>query len=93
MVPELQGSPRGQGPPRMGSGSIFMQSIKILPLAEMEPEADPLLREGGKRGAQGGEGWKEVAWMVAMGFCAAGKKAVGSGCVDPVSYTHLEIFL
>ena len=59
-----------------------MQSIKILPLAEMEPEADPLLREGGKRGAQGGEGWKEVAWMVAMGFCAAGKKAVGSGCVD-----------
>ena len=59
-----------------------MQSIKILPPAEMGPEADPLLREGGKRGAQGGEGWKEVAWMGAMGFCAAGKKARESGCVD-----------
>ena len=66
----------------MESGSIFMQSIKILPPAEMGPEADPLLREGGKRGAQGGEGWKEVAWMGAMGFCAAGKKARESGCVD-----------
>ena len=43
----------------------------------MGPEADPLLREGGKRGAQVGEGWKEVAWMGAMGFCAAGRKQFG----------------
>ena len=47
MVTEPQGSPRGQGPPRMESGSIFMLCIKILPPVEMGPEADPLLREGG----------------------------------------------
>ena len=68
MVPEPQGSPRGQGPPRMGSGSIFMQSIKILPLAEMGPEADPLLREGGKT--------RRTGWRRMEGSCLDGGNGI-----------------
>ena len=44
--PSAQLRQRGGGSYK-GFGSIFMQSIKILPPAEMGPEADPLLREGG----------------------------------------------
>lgn len=65
---EPQGSPRGQGPPRMGSGSIFMQSIKILPLAEMGPEADPLLREGGKT--------RRTGWRRMEGSCLDGGNGI-----------------
>ena len=68
MAPEPQGSPRGQGPPRMGSGSIFMQSIKILPLAEMGPEADPLLREGGKT--------RRTGWRRMEGSCLDGGNGI-----------------
>lgn len=56
---------------------------KILPPAEMGPEADPLLRVKGEIAAlRGGEGWKEdkmPGWM-AMG-CFAPQGSI-SNCQD-----------
>ena len=63
----------------MEYGSIFMLRIKILPPAEMGPEADPLLRvKGGNAALRGGEGWKEdkmPGWMAMGCFAPQGRIA------------------
>ena len=55
--PPLRCSGSTEGGSFLRYSSIFMQSIKILPPAEMGPEADPLLREKDGRKLPGWGQW------------------------------------
>ena len=58
-------------------GSIFMQSIKILPPAEMGPEADPLLREGGNAAHRAEKDGRKLPGWGQWDLAPQGRKQMG----------------